>query len=121
MLSRVRVCLYLNMFGYDDELNAILMAKVLDPNVTMLITLDKSRAGGKDEEALLDAIGATSWPPSTPISPSANPRRINLHQCGLREPLAGGADCRAHGGGKSAGANHARRPARQRRLRVAKE
>jgi hypothetical protein len=56
VLSRVRVSLYLNMFGYDDaELNDILMAKVLDPNVTMLITLDKSQAGGKHEKALIDA------------------------------------------------------------------
>jgi hypothetical protein len=56
VLSRARVSLYLNMFGYDDEeLNDILMAKVLDPNVTMLITLDKSQAGGKHEKALLDA------------------------------------------------------------------
>jgi hypothetical protein len=56
VLSRVRVSLYLNMFGYDDkELNAILMAKVLDPNITMLITLDKSQAGGVHEKALLDA------------------------------------------------------------------
>lgn len=56
VLSRVRVSLYLNMFGYDDpELNAILMAKVLDPTVTMLITLDKSQAGGAHEKALLDA------------------------------------------------------------------
>jgi hypothetical protein len=56
VLSRVRVSLYLNMFGYDDdELNDILMAKVLDPNVTMLITLDKSQAGGRHEKALLDA------------------------------------------------------------------
>jgi hypothetical protein len=56
VLSRVRVSLYLNMFGYDDdELNDILMAKALDPNVTMLITLDKSQAGGKHEKMLLDA------------------------------------------------------------------
>ncbi len=56
VLSRVRVSLYLNMFGYDDdELNDILMAKVLDPSITMLITLDKSQAGGKHEKALLDA------------------------------------------------------------------
>jgi hypothetical protein len=56
VLSRVRVSLYLNMFGYDDdELNDILMAKVADPNVTMLITLDKSQAGGKHEKMLLDA------------------------------------------------------------------
>jgi hypothetical protein len=56
VLSRVRLSLYLNMFGYDDdELNEILMAKVTDPNVTMLITLDKSQAGGKHEKMLLDA------------------------------------------------------------------
>jgi hypothetical protein len=56
ILSRVRVSLYLNMFGYDDdELNDILMAKAMDPNVTMLITLDKSQAGGKHEKTLLDA------------------------------------------------------------------
>ena len=56
VLSRVRVSLYLNMFGYDDdELNEILMAKATDPNITMLITLDKSQAGGQHEKVLLDA------------------------------------------------------------------
>lgn len=56
VLSRVRVSLYLNMFGYDDdELNAILMQKALDPNITMLITLDKSQSGGQHEKTLLDA------------------------------------------------------------------
>jgi hypothetical protein len=56
VLSRVRVSLYLNMFGYDDdELDQILMAKDMDPNITMLITLDNSQAGGKHEKMLLDA------------------------------------------------------------------
>jgi hypothetical protein len=56
VLSRVSISLYLNMFGFDDdELNDILMAKVLDPHVVMLITLDKSQAGGKHERALLDS------------------------------------------------------------------
>jgi hypothetical protein len=56
VLSRARVSLYLNMFGFDDdELNNILMSKATDPNVTMLITLDKSQAGGKHEKMLLDA------------------------------------------------------------------
>jgi hypothetical protein len=56
VLSRVRVSLYLNMFGYDDPvLNQVLMDKALDPNVTMLITLDKSQAGTKTEKMLLDA------------------------------------------------------------------
>src|ERR1700741_3767423 len=56
VLSRKSVSLYLNMFGYDDdELNDILMTIALDPTITMLVTLDKSQAGGKHEKALLDA------------------------------------------------------------------
>jgi hypothetical protein len=56
VLSRVSVSLYLNMFGFDDdELNDILMAKAKDPNIVMLITLDKSQAGGKHEKSLLDS------------------------------------------------------------------
>lgn len=55
VLSRASVSLYMNMFGYDDdELNDIVMEKVKDPSVTVLITLDKSQAGGKHEKALLD-------------------------------------------------------------------
>jgi len=61
LLSRVTTSIYLNMFGYDDnELNDILMAKVLDPNITMLVTLDKSQAGGVHEKALLDADRASN-------------------------------------------------------------
>jgi hypothetical protein len=56
VLSRASVSLYINMFGYDDdELNQILMAKALDPAVTMLITLDKSQSGGVHEKALIAA------------------------------------------------------------------
>jgi len=56
VLSRASVSIYLNMFGYDDaELNDILMAKVMDPNITMLITLDESQSGSKTEKSLLDA------------------------------------------------------------------
>ena len=56
VLSRVSVSLYLNMFGFDDdELNGILMAKAADPSVVMLITLDKSQAGGQHEKMLLDS------------------------------------------------------------------
>src|SRR5271157_1069215 len=56
VLSRVSVSLYLNMFGYDDdELNSILMAKALDPQVTMLVTLDQSQASGAHEKALLNS------------------------------------------------------------------
>ena len=61
ILSRCSVSLYLNMFGFDDdELNSILMAKALDPNITMLITLDASQAGGVHEKALLDADRANN-------------------------------------------------------------
>lgn len=56
VLSRVSVSLYLNMFGFDDdELNDILMTKAQDPRITMLITLDKSQAGGVHEKRLLDS------------------------------------------------------------------
>lgn len=56
VLSRVSVSLYLNMFGYDDdELNDIIMQKALDPSITMVITLDKSQAGGVHEKSLLDS------------------------------------------------------------------
>src|SRR5215469_10594231 len=56
VLSRVTISLYLNMFGFDDqELNDILMAKALDPKITMLITLGKSQAGGVHEKRLLDS------------------------------------------------------------------
>jgi hypothetical protein len=44
------------MFGFDDdELNDILMKIAHDATITMLVTLDKSQAGGKHEKVLLDA------------------------------------------------------------------
>ncbi len=59
VLSRVSVSLYLNMFGYDDdELNDILMHIAEDSTITMLVTLDKSQAGGKHEKQLLDKFRA---------------------------------------------------------------
>lgn len=56
VFSRANTSIYMNMFGFDDdELNNILMQKAVDPNITMLITLDKSQAGGVHEKRLLDA------------------------------------------------------------------
>ena len=56
VLSRVSVSLYLNMFGYDDdELNDIIMQLCADPTVLVIITLDKSQAGGVHEKKLLSA------------------------------------------------------------------
>lgn len=52
--NRVTVSAYLNMFGYDDEaLNALVMRAVSDPQVTTLVTLDKSQSGGVHERAIL--------------------------------------------------------------------
>ncbi len=56
ILSRVTISLYMNMFGFDDdELNNIVMQKVLNSSITVMITLDQSQAGGVHEKALLDA------------------------------------------------------------------
>lgn len=56
VLSQVTRSLYCNAYGYDDEaLNTILMGLVKNPAVTVLITLDKSQAGGTHEKKLLDA------------------------------------------------------------------
>lgn len=55
VFSRATVSIYLNMFGFDDdELNDILMTHMKDPNITMLLTLDKSQAGGVHERKILD-------------------------------------------------------------------
>lgn len=44
------------MFGFDDDsLNNIIMDKIMDPQITVLITLDKSQSGGVHERKLLDA------------------------------------------------------------------
>ncbi len=59
VLSRVKTSLYLNMFGFDDEdLNDIIMSLVHDPGITVLITLDKSQAGGVHERRLLESDAA---------------------------------------------------------------
>jgi hypothetical protein len=54
VLSRVSVSLYLNMFGYDDdELNQIVMDKILDPSILVVITLDSRQAGTTTEKKLI--------------------------------------------------------------------
>ncbi len=59
VLSRVKTSLYLNMFGFDDDdLNDIIMGLVHDSSITVLITLDKSQAGGAHEKRLLDSDAA---------------------------------------------------------------
>lgn len=59
VLSRVRISLYLNMFGYDDpDLNEIVLSKAMDKNIVCLITLDKSQSGSKTEKQLLASDAA---------------------------------------------------------------
>ncbi len=54
LLSRTRVSLYLNMYGYDDdELNDECMRCACDPSITTLITLDETQAGGVHEKTIL--------------------------------------------------------------------
>jgi hypothetical protein len=56
LFGAVEASIYLNMFGYDDDaLNAQVMKSVEDPQVTTVITLDKSQAGGVHEKRLLDS------------------------------------------------------------------
>jgi hypothetical protein len=57
--TRVSISAYLNMFGFDDdELNTAVMAAVEDPQITTVITLDKSQAGGVHERQLLASDAA---------------------------------------------------------------
>ncbi len=59
LLSRVRTSLYLNMFGYDDAaLNQDCMRCAEDPQITVVITLDKSQSGGQHEKTLLASDAA---------------------------------------------------------------
>ncbi len=59
LLSRVRTSLYLNMFGYDDEtLNDECMRCAEDPQITTVITLDKSQSSGVHEKTLLTSDAA---------------------------------------------------------------
>lgn len=56
VLGRVRKSLYLSMFGFDDdELAAIIWGLIENPAILVMITLDKSQAGGVHEAKLLDA------------------------------------------------------------------
>jgi len=54
LLARCARTLKMNMFGYDDdELNAIIAAKVEDPTIYVQGTLDKSQAAGVHEKKIL--------------------------------------------------------------------
>jgi hypothetical protein len=83
ILSRVSVSLYLNMFGYDDdELNDIIMTIARDPTVSVLITLDKSQAGGAHEKALL-ASDVAKYPALFNTSITTGAQSQALHDSGF--------------------------------------
>jgi phosphatidylserine/phosphatidylglycerophosphate/cardiolipin synthase-like enzyme len=55
LLAEVRTSFVLSMFGYDDDLAAAAIDKILlDEKVYTQITLDSSQAGGVHERAILD-------------------------------------------------------------------
>ena len=54
LLGAVTSSLYLNMYGYDDDaLNELVLDALENPLVTVLVTLDKSQAGGVHERTIL--------------------------------------------------------------------
>src|SRR5690348_806012 len=53
--TRVTLSVRMNMFGYDDELNTVLMGLVQNPSVLVQVTLDRSQASGHTEKAILSA------------------------------------------------------------------
>lgn len=59
LFGAVGASLYMNMFGFDDDdLNGLVMDSVEDPQITTVITLDRSQAGGVHEKALLASDAA---------------------------------------------------------------
>jgi len=55
LIPRETMRFRLNMFGYDDdELNADIITLMLNPNVAVQGSLDKSQAGGVHERAILE-------------------------------------------------------------------
>lgn len=54
LFTRVSLSVKMNMFGYDDDdLNAVLLGLVRNPNVLVHVTLDRSQAAGHSEKAIL--------------------------------------------------------------------
>lgn len=78
LLSRTRVSLYLNMYGYDDdELNDECMRCAFDSSITTLITLDQTQAGGVHEKKILDSDMAR------------NPAAFNTHMIVIGQSATG--------------------------------
>ena len=55
VMTRERMALKFSMFGYDDdELNAIIMAKMKTKHIRVQASLDKSQSGGMHERKLIE-------------------------------------------------------------------
>jgi hypothetical protein len=55
LLPLARHSVAVSIYGYDDEeINSALLDKIHDPSVNVIVTLDKSQAGGVHERKLLD-------------------------------------------------------------------
>ena len=65
LLASATHSVVLNMYGFDDDdANALLLAKMKDPDIFVQMSLDSSQAGGVHEKALLaqwpsDSIGTS--------------------------------------------------------------
>ena len=75
VFSRAKSSIYLSMFGYDDEeLNDIVMSKLADTTIKVMITLDKTQAGGVHERKIIAsdmAQNPAAWNNSVVIGRSA--------------------------------------------------
>jgi phosphatidylserine/phosphatidylglycerophosphate/cardiolipin synthase-like enzyme len=70
-----------NMYGYDDnEIDAILRAKAISPEIAFVMNLDKSQAGGIHEKVLL-AEWATAIGSSVAVGESVKRAISHLKVC----------------------------------------
>jgi phosphatidylserine/phosphatidylglycerophosphate/cardiolipin synthase-like enzyme len=72
LLASAQHSLVLNMYGYDDdELDAIIRAKLKSEHVYVQMSLDKSQAGGKHESAILKEWSNSAFGNSIAIGTSS--------------------------------------------------
>ena len=72
---------------YDDpELNDILMKLALDPTVTMLVTLDKSQAGGNTSTESITLLCSIPTSPLDHIRPCVSSQSANRPRTKLAIP-----------------------------------